>query len=182
MASIFCGCAAVSSAEEIVGEEARFGRGLDAAPDRRPEALDDGARDASGRRTLQAVFGLLEVEVEVPRLVEDDAIEQIVQHGMVDQAREAAIASQRRELVDRAPGHVDGDEVWPGQREPGREARLDGLAQAPPRARTHLEVVPSGSDEAGERDPVEGFLVQPAGEERRDLGIVDRSGVEEERR
>ena len=53
-----------------------------AAADRRPEAVDQEARDARRARPPSAALGLLEVEREVACLVAHDAREQLGQHRM----------------------------------------------------------------------------------------------------
>ena len=114
---------------------------------------------------------------------------------MVGAAHELVVAGQRRELVDRAPGHVQGDEVAHQQRaehrgqqrEPVTDAHLLAHLRRARRAGGHrrraigqprlgrdLEAV--GAQEVRERLAVPQLLVDPAREERRDVGIVRRPG------
>ena len=58
----------------------------------RPEARGD----ARHGRPPEPNLGLAVVEEEVPRLVEHDALEQIRQHGMPRDGREAPVAGERR--------------------------------------------------------------------------------------
>src|SRR5262249_23144007 len=143
--------------------------------DGRPEAVDDEAGDPRGAGAGEAALGLLEVEREVTGLVADDAGEEIVQDRVILGGGEELVAGERRQLVDRAPGHVHGDEVGPRLRQQRRRRRLDALGEARARATALRRRMAGGVEEAAERAAVERLLVEPAGEERRDLGLVERA-------
>src|SRR6202043_4047977 len=74
--------------EEVGGEEQELAVRLDSAADRSPEAIHQDARHPSHARALHADLGLAIVEEEVPRLVEDDALEKIREHRVITDRRE----------------------------------------------------------------------------------------------
>src|SRR5919108_4355298 len=74
--------AALVTREEIARQELELGAGLHTAADRRPEAIDQRARDPGRARTAQPRVGLAEVEEEVTRLVPDDPLQERAEHGM----------------------------------------------------------------------------------------------------
>ncbi len=131
-------------------------------------------------------------------LVLDHPAQHLVQHRMRGAADELVVAGQRGQLVDRAPGHVDGHEVAREHRAEHRGEEGELVADAEPlaellRARgprghgrgavrqlrlgRHLHAV--GAQEVREGLAVPELLVHPAGEERRDLRVVRRAGSEQ---
>ena len=93
---------------------------------------------------------------------------------MARQLGEPPVAGERRELVDRAPRHVHRHEVGPRPGEPRRRQRLDPLRQALLGPHSRHDVVARGLEEARQGPRVERLLVEPAGEEGGDLGVVVR--------
>src|SRR5437870_8965444 len=93
---------------------------------------------------------------------------------MARQLREPAVAGERRELVDRSPRHVHRDEVRPRPGEPCRRHRLDPLRQALLGSHPKYDVVACGLQEACQGPAMERLVVEPAGEEGGDLGVVER--------
>ena len=86
-------------AEEMLRHETGVvGRG-DAAADRRPEAVDEHARDPRCARSRKAPLGVLEVKGEVTGFVAHDAAEEVRQHGVIGAIGELLVAGERRELV-----------------------------------------------------------------------------------
>src|SRR5438045_3103917 len=125
---------AVLSGHEVAREEAHLLVGLHAAAHRRPEAVDEEARQARRARAREPALGLPVVEGEMPRLVAHDAGEELAQDGVAGYLGEALVADQRGELVDRAPGHVHADEVGPEPGDHGGRPGLGPLEDVLPRA------------------------------------------------
>jgi hypothetical protein len=127
----------------------------DAGADRGPEAIDQESRDARRARPREALLGLLEVEREVARLVAPDAREQLRQHGVAGAIGEQLIRGERGDLVDRAPRHVDGDEIGPRARDHRHDRRLEALRERHAAAAAIGRRMPGGVEEAAERVAVE---------------------------
>ena len=136
---------ALGVAEEVAREEAHLVERTHAAADRRPEALDQRARDARRAGPREAPRGLLEVEGEVACLVARDAREQLLEHRVAGEHRQALVAGERRQLVDRAPRHVDGDEVRPRAGDQRHGHRLDALDERRARAAATTVGCPAAS-------------------------------------
>ena len=126
----------------------------------------------------------------MPALVLDDPRQQVDQHGMLRLGDQAVVPIERGELVDRSPGHVEGDEVAdqrradqradmapvPLARELAPDGRDAGRARGERRvARDRLAVrrqaVPGLAQETAERLSVPELLVHPAREKGRHLGL-----------
>src|SRR6267378_7127051 len=74
--------APVPAAEEIARHEAELLPGLHADAHGRPEAIQEEARRPRHHGPLQPDLRLTIVEEEVARLVDDDALEEIREHGV----------------------------------------------------------------------------------------------------
>ena len=99
-------------AEQVQRERVDLLVGLDARAHRGPERPQRPAHDLPGAGVGgQARLGLGAVEGEVAALVLDHLGQHLVQDGVRAAPLEHVVAGQRGELVDRAPGHVQGDEV-----------------------------------------------------------------------
>src|SRR5262249_22573793 len=83
------------AAEEVARHEHELARWLHAAPDGRPEAVDQEPGDPRRGRLPQPQLSLTVVEEEVARLVERDALEQLGEHGMTGARREPPVAGER---------------------------------------------------------------------------------------
>ena len=123
------------------------------------------------------------VEVDVPAFLAHDPAQQLRQHRVVGLGGEAAVAGLGRPFVDRAPRHVDGDDVPGHRRGEGEHHRLERVpaGHAAPRRR---QPVPTGGLVVGAQDLADGLavpvlLVAPAGEEGRDLGVAVGPGDEQ---
>ena len=86
--------------------------------------------------------------------------------------RELAIRRERAELVDRAPGHVHGAEARPRRRQQRDDHRLAACAPAERAPRRRRRLVAVRVEYRRQRAPVRRLLIEPAGEELRDLRIV----------
>jgi hypothetical protein len=63
------------------------------------------------RLVRQSALGLRGVEVDVPPFLPHDAAQEFGQRGMTGPLRQSGVAGLGGPLVDRSPGHVEGDEV-----------------------------------------------------------------------
>src|SRR5262245_44884532 len=113
--------------EEVLRHELELTRRPDAGADRSPEVVDEEAGDPGGGRAPQPLLGLMIIKEEVAGFIAHDPLEQLVEHRVPGDGFEPQVARQCRQLVDGAPGHVDGAEVSPRAREHGGRARLQPL-------------------------------------------------------
>jgi len=128
----------------------------------------------------EPLLRLAVVEEEVPRLVQRDPVEKLREHGMSGQLGEPPVAHERRQLVDGPPGHVQCAEVRPEPRQKGDTGGLQSLDEGllPSRPAPGADRVAGRLQEAREREAVKRLLVEPAGQERRDVRLVHRAGRE----
>jgi hypothetical protein len=115
----------------------------------------------------------------MPRLVLHDAGEELGQDRMTGHRGQPVVAGERRQLVDRSPRHVHGDEVRPALGQERRAERAEVLGGTHVRAPAGDRLHARGVEEARQGAAVEGLLVEPAGEEGGDLRIVDGARREE---
>src|SRR6266849_6384436 len=93
--------------QKISANPAHVGIAAHGASNRRPKTAEQKRGQTLGGARAQTALGLIEIEGEVPALIFDDAFEHRSQQRMSSARDKSAIAGESRELVDRAPGHMN---------------------------------------------------------------------------